>query len=181
MIELKPVAPEAILAYLGRADDRARTAAQLSAGRPEVARQLVDSPRFDELIDGLRRLAALALSPDALDALKAAETCRSLCLLWYEVVQVDPTAGEPSEEERVRRSLEAVLFPVEALVRDRWARETGAEAEELAPAWLLSEAGPAAGRPLEQIRRLAHAKRAIGQNANSRLALEALFLGLSRA
>lgn len=178
LIELTRVSTDAIVARLGRDDEQARAAAQLSAGRPEVARQLLAAPRFEELIEGLRRLARLSLTGDALDALKAAELVRSLCMLWHELVVTEPGPAEPSEEERVRRSLEAILFPIEALVRDRWAAESGAAGQPMTPAWLLAEAAAATGRPLEQIRLLARAKRAVGQNANSRLALEALFLAL---
>jgi hypothetical protein len=181
LIELVRVSTEAIVARLGRADEQAWAAAQLSAGRPEVARQLLSSPRFEELVEGLRHLARLALSGDALDALRAAELVRSLCMLWHEMVAAEASPAEPTEEERIRRSLEAILFPIEALVRDRWAAECGATAQPLTPAWLLAEAAPDTGRPLEQIRLLARAKRAVGQNASSRLALEALFLALPSA
>lgn len=176
-MDLPPAPVEAIVTALGRSDGAARRAALLSGGRLTVARRLLDAPELPEIEEGFRTLCHMALSDDPLQALRAAELCRSLCLQWYEVLNRDEGEEGGTEEERVRRSIEAVLFPLEAAIRDAYSHSLGAPEASLLD---LGDriATPSPGRAAAALGRIGEAKRAIKGNANTRLALEALFLAL---
>ncbi len=184
VVEMAPAPTEVVLSLLERDDDHAYAAAALSAGKPEVARRLLASPDLDALVDNLTRLCRLAFAGRPLEALRAADLARKTAVLWYDMVEGDESAengsrSSVSEEEKLRRSVEAVLFPLEALVRDALRDEVGSAAAGLTPSLLRSpvEVHDAA----KALREVARAKKAIAGNANGRLALEALFLGLASA
>jgi hypothetical protein len=177
-VDLSPAPPERILAAMGRDDDAARLAALLSGGRPAVARRLMNAEDLDTMVEGLADLRQLAMAGDPLSALHAAERCRRLCLQWYDLLHDEETEGASvSDEERVRQSIEAVLFPLEAGIRDAYAQSMGAPVAPLLD--LGDKPSPSASsRAATALGRIGQAKRAIRGNANTRLALEALFLGI---
>lgn len=176
-VDLPPAAPHLVQAALGRDDDVARRVALLSGGRPKVAQCLLEAPGLPQLEEGFRTLRGLALADDPLLALRAAELCRTLCLQWYDIMHGDDESDQTTDEERVRRSIEAVLFPLEAGLRDACASALAAPVE---PMLELGEWTPPPHpvRAAAALSRIGEAKRAIRGNANSRLALEALFLAL---
>lgn len=178
VLELRPIGTAETLALLGRDDADARAVALLSGGRPPIARRLLAHERLSELLEGLRGLSRLAISRAPLESLRAADSCRSLCVLWSEATAEPIEGDDPSEEEKVRRSLDAVLFPLEALLRDRLAAACRAGVAPLCPPGLDPGGGAGSGDALGRLRAIARTKRAVQQNASTRLALEALFLAL---
>ena len=176
VVELRPASPGELFATLGRDDPAARTAVALSCGRVELARRLLGSGQIDSLRDRVATLLELALSTDPVDALRSAEQCRRLCVDWHGLTEGADAGGlEVSDEEKVRRAIDSVLYPLEAALRDSCADGLGSRGASLgegaSPAVPPSRAGGA-------LRAIGRAKRAIGQNANTRLALEAMFLGI---
>ena len=176
ILEFRTTSPEELLAALGRDDPAARVAVALSCGRIEPARRLLESGQIGTLRERVARLLELALSDDPVDALRAAEQCRRLCTEWHGLTEGgDEAKPDISDEEKVRRAIDGVLYPLEAALRDSCAERLGAAVPQLGDGTPPSVAPSRAGAAL---RTIGAAKRAIAQNANTRLALEAMFLGV---
>jgi hypothetical protein len=174
-VDFQPLPEPALLAAMGRDDPAARVAVAVSGGRPEFAERFLAAEDAGEFVDSQERLAGLALSADPLDALQAAELCRRLCLWWYDRVEPPVRGKDVSDEEKVRRAVDSVLYPLELTLRDEVALAHGA----LSMSSLHREtddSGTHVGRATALIRRATIARRAIAQNAGTRLALESLFL-----
>jgi len=167
---------------------RERLAARIAGGRPELARALLCRPNALALRDRALDVLHRALRGDRLASLRDPDELCDVCVEWWlEASGTDAEDAPPAQgrERLIRAAAPEVLSLLESYMRDMIACAVGVPGDSLANGDRVAELREAAALfSPAQIREcrsiLGRARRAVGQNANCRLAFEAALLQMGK-